>query len=98
MDSEQASGSDAEVNAEPEQLRELDAITTREAAERGLKLDLPKHDVRKMVEAADKHLNFEPEDHDTIGKCVACGDPVYPANRNQVGMNSGPVMHKGCGW
>lgn len=42
-------------------------------------------------------VEFNPEDHEPIGDCEICGDPVYPASPDQIGARA-PVMHEGCGW
>lgn len=38
-----------------------------------------------------------PREHEPLGPCTICGEPVYPASPKQVGSDS-PVMHEECGW
>lgn len=44
-----------------------------------------------------KNVQWIPREHDPIGDCTICGEPVYPIGPTEVGAND-PVMHSECGW
>lgn len=41
---------------------------------------------------------WDPEEHETIGDCILCGEPVYPAGPAEDQGPQDGAMHRGCGW
>lgn len=49
------------------------------------------------VTCADDTEQWNPRDHEPIGDCTICGEPVYPIDPTEVDADD-PVMHARCGW